>query len=78
MAFLSFAQVVAATGIDRTRLGAVVKRAEVPVYWSPADARKKFIRKEDVPRLTGHRPQTPPDAGADAGGGADAGPSPSA
>lgn len=68
--YLSFADAVSATGIAKGRLGDVVKRAGVPVYRSPADARKKYIRKEDVGRLTGYTlesPGAPPGAGAGAG-----------
>ena len=51
-AYVSFAEASALTGIDKYRIGKVVKRAGVPVYRSPVDARKKFIKREDVGRLT--------------------------
>lgn len=62
--YVTFAQASAITGIDKYRVGEVVKRAGVPVYRSPADARKKFLKQEDVARLTAPRPETPEDAGS--------------
>jgi hypothetical protein len=64
--FVSFAHAVAVTGIGKYRIGEAVKRAGVPVYRSPADARRKYIREEDVERLTAAVPEIPepPDAGS--------------
>ena len=67
--FVSFAHAVAVTGIGKYRIGEAVKRAGVPVYRSPADARRKYIREEDVERLTAAVPEIPePPRPPDAGG----------
>jgi hypothetical protein len=58
--YLSFAEVREATGIDKWRLGAVVKRTGVRVYRTERDRRGKYIRRGDLAKLTAFRPDRSP------------------
>jgi hypothetical protein len=52
--YVSFAEAAGVVGIDKYRMAVVVKRAGVPVYRSPQDARKKFLKRDDLARLTAY------------------------
>jgi len=61
--YVSFAHVVTVTGIGKGHVGNAIRRAGVQVFRTPLDARRRYIRKEDLERLTTFTPETPPDAG---------------
>jgi hypothetical protein len=64
--YVSFAHVVTVTGIGKGHVGDAIRRAGLQVYRTPLDARRRYIKKEDLERLTTFTPEPPRDAG-DAG-----------
>lgn len=53
--YVSFDEAAHLTGIDRYRIGLVVRRAHVPVFRSHLDRRKKLVREGDLWLLTAPR-----------------------